>query len=220
MIKAVLFDLDLTLLDRDVSVERFVSHQYDRYYAALQHIPREVYAAAFIELDAGGYVWKDIVYEQLVRQFGIENITPAELLDDYVAQFHKSCVPYPGLKAMLDTLKTEGYALGLITNAIGDFQQRNIEAIGIEPYFDVILISGWEGVKKPHPDIFLRALDKLGVEPEDSVYIGDHPLNDVEAARHVGMKGIWKSHTRWEQPAQLDGVVHDLIEIPALISRL
>jgi putative hydrolase of the HAD superfamily len=219
LLKAVLFDLDLTLLDRDASVKQFVSHQYDRYFAALQHIPKEAYIEAFIERDAGGYVWKDVVYAQLTSQFNIVDITPAELLEDYVTQFHQSCIPYPGLITMLDTLKKEGYSLGLITNAIGDFQHRNIQAIGIEPYFDAILISGWEGIKKPHPDIFLRALDRLGVQPEESVYIGDHPLNDVEAARLIGMKSIWKSHARWEQPAQADGFVHDLLDIPALISR-
>lgn len=220
MIKAVLFDLDLTLLDRDASVKRFVSGQYDRWLASLHHISKDDYISAFIELDAGGYVWKDVVYERLVSRFDISGISPERLLDDYVAEFHKSCIPYPGLMPMLDALKRDGYALGLITNAVGDFQMRNIEAIGILPYFDVILISGWEGIKKPQPDIFLRALRKLGARPGESVYIGDHPVNDVAASRNAGMRGVWKRHVRWEQPAESDGVIDDLSEVSALIHSL
>ncbi len=65
MVKAVLFDLDGTLLDRDASVERFVSVQYDRLSEHLNHIPKNDYIARFIELDCHGHVWKDKVYQSL-----------------------------------------------------------------------------------------------------------------------------------------------------------
>ncbi|MBW7455667.1 HAD family hydrolase, partial [Paenibacillus sepulcri] len=216
MIKAVLFDLDLTLLDRDASVRKFAAAQHLRLHC-LSHIPMDTYVSRFIELDERGYVWKDKVYQRLIVEFGIAGMTWEELLEDYISEFHKSCIPYPNLIEMLDRLKRENYKLGLITNAVGDFQFRNIQAIGIDPYFEAILISGWEGIRKPDPEIFLRALKKLGVEAGESVYIGDHPVNDVQAARNAGMKGIWKKDSQWETPQDVDGIISDLSEVPDLI---
>ncbi|MBW7474722.1 HAD family hydrolase [Paenibacillus oenotherae] len=217
MIKAVLFDLDLTLLNRDASVKQFVDSQYERLHTCLSHIPREQYISRFVELDNRGYVWKDRVYKQIIDEFSIHGLTWEELLDDYVGEFHRSCLPYPGLIEMLEELKKEQLLLGLITNAHGDFQYRNIQALGIEDYFSVLLISGWEGIKKPDPAIFLSALNKLGVMAEESVYIGDHPINDVQAARNVGMKGIWKRDSQWETPDEADGIVDELSEVLPLI---
>jgi putative hydrolase of the HAD superfamily len=51
----------------------------------------------------------------------------------------------------------------MITNGIGKFQMDNIKALGIEKYFKTILVSEWEGFKKPDPNIFFRALKQLHV---------------------------------------------------------
>ncbi|MEH7532490.1 HAD hydrolase-like protein, partial [Priestia megaterium] len=62
MIKAVVFDLDGTLLDRDSSLKLFIEDQYKRYSDQVGHIPQKEYISRFIELDNKGYVWKDKVY--------------------------------------------------------------------------------------------------------------------------------------------------------------
>ncbi len=54
-------------------------------------------------------------------------------------------------------------------------------------YFPVRVISGAEGVEKPDPQIFHIALERAGVEPEESVYVGDHLYFDVEPAAQIGM---------------------------------
>lgn len=66
MFKAVLFDLDGTLLNRDKSIELFINQQYERLFDLLSHISKEQYNSRFIELDNRGYVWKDKVYQQLI----------------------------------------------------------------------------------------------------------------------------------------------------------
>ena len=149
MIKAAIFDLDGTLLDRDASVVRFINNQYDRLHKFVGHIPREKFVARFIELDNHGYVWKDKVYQQLVDEFEITGITWEDLLQDYIYEFKNNCVPFPNLIEMLEELKRRNVKLGMITNGIGQFQMDNIKALGIEKYFDAILVSEWEGIKKP-----------------------------------------------------------------------
>lgn len=219
MIKAALFDLDGTLLNRDESVKMFINKQYDRLNKLVGHIPKEKYVTRFIELDNRGYVWKDKVYQQLVDEFNIAEITWEELLKDYFSEFKNNCVPFPNLTRMLEELKSNNLMLGMITNGYGQFQMANIEALGINKYFDVILVSEWEGIKKPDPQIFIRALDKLNISPIESIFIGDHPENDVKAAQNVGMKGIWKRDFQWNNVVA-DSIVDDLVEIPLIIEKL
>lgn len=211
--KAVLFDLDGTLLNRDESVELFINQQYERLYELLSHIPKEQYISRFIELDNHGYVWKDKVYQQLICEFNIPSVTWEELLQDYVKQFKHHCVGFPHIHKMLEELKNNKIALGLITNGYGQFQMDNIKALDIEKYFDVILVSEWEGIKKPNPQIFMNALEQLNVEASESVFIGDHPENDVKAAQNVGMKGIWKKDNQWTD-IEADAIIDDYLELP------
>ena len=219
MFKAVLFDLDGTLLNRDKSVELFINQQYERLYKLLSPIPKEQYVSRFIELDNRGYVWKDKVYQQLIDEFNIHSVTWEELLQDYLDEFKHHCIGFPHIREMLEKLKNNKIALGMITNGYGQFQKDNIEALNIEKYFDVILISEWEGIKKPNPQIFMNALEKLNVKPSESLFIGDHPENDVRAAQNIGMKGIWKKDSQWTD-VEADATIDDYLELPVIMKNL
>ncbi|CAM5587060.1 L-2-haloalkanoic acid dehalogenase OS=Lysinibacillus sphaericus OX=1421 GN=LS41612_16550 PE=4 SV=1 [Lysinibacillus sphaericus] len=96
---------------------------------------------------------------------------------------------------------------------------ENIKALNIDQYFDVILVSEWEGMKKPNPQIFINALEKLNVEPSESVFIGDHPENDVKAAQNVGMKGIWKRDNQWTD-IEADAIIDDYLKLPEILKKL
>ncbi len=218
MIKAVIFDLDGTLLNRDESVMKFIDSQYQRLNKWVNHIPKEEYITRFIELDNHGYVWKDKVYQQLTEEFDIKGITWEQLLQDYISRFKDNCVAFPNLFNLLEELSNKQLILGMITNGMGQFQMDNIKALGIEKYFKAILVSEWEGLKKPDPNLFLRALNQLNVSPNHSVYVGDHPENDVKAAQKVGMKGIWKKDTQWSN-VSAEFIIDDLMELPSLIQN-
>ncbi|ATP41322.1 L-2-haloalkanoic acid dehalogenase [Solibacillus sp. R5-41] len=165
MIKAIIFDLDGTLLNRDESVKKFIDNQYERLKKWVSHIPKEKYISRFIELDNRGYVWKDKVYQQLTEELNITGVTWEDLLQDYIKQFKNHCVPFPNLISMLEEMRSNNLTLGIITNGFGQFQMDNIKALGIDNYFETILVSEWEGIKKPDPQIFRRALHQLHVTP-------------------------------------------------------
>ncbi|MFX3636936.1 MAG: HAD family hydrolase [Candidatus Pristimantibacillus sp.] len=216
-IKAVLFDLDGTLLDRASSLESFIHDQYDR-LPQLAFINKEEYVKRFIELDNEGYVWKDKVYQQLIEEFSIEGLGWMELLDDYVLGFKRHCIGYPHLTNMLTELKNNNMKIALISNGYGQFQYDNFIALRIEHFFDEVLISEWEGLRKPDPAIFIRALSKLGVDAKEAVFVGDHPDNDISASRRVGMKAIWKRNKSDAAGAEADAVIDDLSEILPFVS--
>ncbi|MBE1556776.1 HAD family hydrolase [Sporosarcina limicola] len=218
MIKAVLFDLDGTLLNRDASIERFANAQYEHLYEYVKHIPRKKYVSRFIELDCRGYVWKDEVYQQMIEEFNLTGLSWEHLLKDYVDHFKNHCVPFPNLSKMLASLKSKSIVLGIISNGKGKFQINNIKALGIENYFETILISEAEGIKKPDPRIFKKALQKLHVSAADCLFVGDHPENDVKAAQNVGMIGAWKKNLQWSN-VDADFIVTDLMEILTIVER-
>jgi putative hydrolase of the HAD superfamily len=219
MIKSVIFDLDGTLLDRDASVEQFVSVQYDRLAEHLSHIPKSDYIARFIELDCHGHVWKDKVYQALVTEFSIEEMNWQSLLEDYEMRFQFHCVPFQFLTEMLNELKQKGYLLGIITNGRGHFQARAIDGLGIRDYFNAILISEVEQVRKPQVEIFQRAMDRLGVSAPDSVFVGDHPEADIAGAKDAMMRTIWKRNSSWIEAKEADAIIDELNEISSVLEQ-
>ena len=219
MIKAVLFDLDGTLLNRDASVELFIDAQYERLQKDVGHIEKEEFISRFIELDCRGYVWKDQVYQQMVAEFKIVGLSWEQLLSDYVDHFQNYCVPFPNLHEMLQSLVDQSIPLGIISNGKGKFQMDNIKALGIKHYFETILISEPEGIKKPNPRIFEKALQQLNIPASACLFVGDHPENDVKASRNVGMLGVWKKDSQWDD-VEADYVIEDLLEMCLIVGEL
>ncbi|WP_145410616.1 HAD family hydrolase [Paenibacillus xylanexedens] len=218
MIKGILFDLDGTLLDREQSLIAFIRNQYHR-IQAFQSVDEPIFLQRFIELDQKGYVWKDKVYQALINEFNLD-LNWDELLEDYIQSFQYHCIGFPGLIETLNYLKDKQMKLGIITNGFGRFQMNNIKGLHIDHYFDGIFISEIEGLRKPDINLFNRALDRLGLEPQESIFVGDHPVNDVDASIHAGMRGIWKEDDYFGKPSTNYMSIKDLVEIKSIIERI
>lgn len=216
MIRAVLFDLDRTLLDRDTYFAAFAASQYERFQPRLPGIEASAFVERLVKLDAFGSVWKDVVYQRLIAELGITGIVWEELFSDFDRRIADHYVPFPGLHDVLAEL-SQTHALGIITNGKDEFQQRTINALGIAHHFKAILISEAEGVRKPEAEIFLRALKQLSCEPAEAVYVGDNPEADVRAARAAGLKAIWKRNTAFAEPPEADGIIDSLEELPFIL---
>ncbi len=97
--------------------------------------------------------------------------------------------PYNHTEQVLHTLRAADYRLGVISN--WDRSARPILAQnGLLRYFDACVISSEVGVSKPSPEIFKIAAERAGVEPVDSLYVGDNYYDDIVGASSVGMPGV------------------------------
>ena len=202
MIRAILFDLDGTLLDRDASIEPFAREQYNRY--KLHHLPFEKYLHRFIELDEHGYADKQNVFQPLIREFAIP-ITAEELVADFRQNAWKNCPTIPGAAKVLEQLRSRGYKLGIITNGTVESQRAKLLGSGLLARVDEALISEEEQLRKPDQHIFALAAERLGVTATECVFVGDNPETDIGGAFNAGMKTVWfKGFLPWPGNLSID----------------
>jgi len=109
---------------------------------------------------------------------------------------------FPNARRTLSILRSEGYKLGLISNTHWRFLP-NVKK-QLEGFFDVITLSYKHGYVKPHPSIFVTTLDRLKVNPNQSLHVGDDPIADVKGARDVGMKTAFIKRKEIETNADIE----------------
>ena len=101
--KAVIFDLDQTLLDRTKSLQNFLLWQCEGMLRPYIE-NREAFITRFVELDANGKLWKDKVYSALIEEFHLEEWSCAELLSVYESCFCAFSTPRPGVLEALNEI--------------------------------------------------------------------------------------------------------------------
>jgi putative hydrolase of the HAD superfamily len=198
--RAVLFDLDGTLFDRDASFLELVHLQCRTFEAALKQVPSVHFVRRLVELDDHGYSDKAAVYRTIVKEFEL----PAELGDRLTAHFHETYVSFsrcfPETPSVLASLRAQGIKLGIVTNGSTRMQEDKIRQLGIADLFDTVLVSEREGLRKPDRRIFERALAKIGVDAAEAWHVGDHPVADVRGAFEAGLTPIWRRVSHWPAP--------------------
>lgn len=101
--------------------------------------------------------------------------------------------PFPGAVSLLRSLREAGLTIGVVSNWSARLE-RVLTATELLPHFDFVLSSALEGVQKPDPEIFRRALARAEVDPGSALHAGDHPELDVAAARAVGLQAVLVDH--------------------------
>ena len=129
----------------------------------------------------------DRLYRSFLTELGI--LDAHDRLVDALYRRFRDVATYrlhPDALPVLRRLRGTGLTVGLISN-FEDWLEQLLEVLKVQDFFDVTVISGIEGVEKPDAEIFRIALERAGAAPERSVYVGDNPIFDTDAARAVGM---------------------------------
>ena len=216
----ILFDLDQTLLNRHQSLISFLNWQIN-FLQLVPQIKKTEFIERFLELDQNGKVWKDIVYEQLIQEFAINNVEANELLQIYINDFNKFCVPFEDATETIQNLVSKGHTLGLISNGKSPFQENNFKALGFNEYFSSVIVSAAVKLRKPDSKIFEYASAQLNCTPEQCIFVGDSAEADMFGAKNAGMKTIYFAEQPVENiPIHADLHIQRYLELEAAILKL
>ncbi len=243
-ITAIIFDLDDTLIDwsgqeiHGAAIgHRHLRQVYAYLAAQIQPVPAEedfldCFGRVLVALwTQAKQTWAGVslaeVMAQTLHECGLDMayVDMDELLRIYNWQPVPGVRPYPDAIPTLQTLRQQGYKLGLITNAMQPMWMRDVEleTYGLLPYLDARITSGDAGYMKPHPAIYQRILDMLEVEPAQAIFVGDRPENDIAGANTAGLTSVLirPSHLNYElNGSQPDYTITALNELLPILARL
>jgi len=204
--KAILFDLDDTILDTTLSADRLwlraAEHFAQRAGTDTEAFDKQMQISR-------AWFWSDPERNKAGRmdlyraragcvEHALEALLcrpDAGLADEVASWFTKRRIPemkpFDGAIDAIKKLKEAGVKTALISNGKGETQRDKVIRFGLEPYFDCILLEGEFGIGKPDRRVFDHALSKLNVKPQDAWMVGDNLDWEIAAPQKLGIKGVW-----------------------------
>lgn len=149
----------------------------------------------------------------VAHQCGVDPHRVPALMEKYLATRWGRRTPFPDVRPTLQELAAN-YALGVVSNG------RSIPGSdGLSQFFQIVVRSQDVGHEKPHPAIFLEALQRAKTPPAAAVFVGDDPVADIDGAKRVGMKAVLvdRSGSYTGDGGSADAVVSRLTSVPAWI---
>ena len=192
MIKGVVFDLDHTLFDR-YATQKLCMKGFCEHFDVSEGMTDEKAAelVEYADMHFNHLGWNKI-FEYLVNKKLFKTVPSFESYCSFLLEkFKHFAVPYEFTKPMLNELRKKGLKLGIITNGRSEIQRSKIKLLGFEELFDEIIVSEEVGAEKPDTKPFIVMAERLGINPQNLIYVGDFPINDVEASRKAGYTPVW-----------------------------
>ncbi len=223
----VLFDLDHTLLDSDESEAEAFAHTM-RFagvtdYGPLLDTYRRINLAMWAQVEAGTMSANEVRakrFESFNQLVGID-ADPVAMGDLFVDGLGSFGELYPGAFEMLEAVGATA-VLGLVTNGISDVQRARVARLGIERFFDAIVISSEVATAKPGSAIFDIAFERLGrPERSSAVMVGDSLTSDMAGGYRYGIATCWYN-PRGDDLAvdfELDHVIAELGDVVGVVIR-
>jgi putative hydrolase of the HAD superfamily len=240
-LKAILIDLDDTLVTDDAVSQAAWQKACERFQSAAGHPAAAIQAAI---LAAAERYWRDpenhrrgrldlITARRGVVGAALRTLGKADdklgdaIADAYTAAKEAAIDLVPGARETLGKLRRSGLKLALVTNGSTATQRRKIEGFGLRPFFDRVHIEGETGIGKPQAGAFQQALHGLGVAPGEACMVGDDLERDIAGAKALGIYGVWVDWRRSGLPpgnrVRPDHVIHSfagLPDVPVVASAL
>lgn len=228
-IRGLIFDINGTLIDINTNegnddifrvVSNFLSYQgialgrrtvRDLYFQIMKE-SRKASVERYPEFDAVG-VFREIVERHVTvftRALPDEKFEqlPLMLAEIFRAASLTRLQLYPGVKEVLDQLRPQ-YRLSALSDAQRAWAIPELNAVGLLDYFSPIIISSDLGYRKPDIRIFHKALDGIGMDPSEVLFVGNDMYRDIFGAQQLELKTVFFKSNQGDQ--QMDGVEADYI---------
>ncbi|MBI6019220.1 pyrophosphatase PpaX [Clostridium perfringens] len=212
MIKAVLFDLDGTLINTNDLILKSFKHTF-KTILDLEPTEEEITMNYGRPLQGIFKSYDENRIEEMINCYRKINL---ELHDD-------ECKEFADVDLMLQTLKNKGIKIGVVTSKKSDMAERGAKLMGIFKYFDTFITPEVTIKHKPEGEPVLKACENLGVSPSEALMVGDSPY-DILAGKNAGAKTCGVKYTALPieklQESKPDFYVDKPLEILELVEKL
>jgi putative hydrolase of the HAD superfamily len=224
VIRAVIFDLDNTLVDfmrmKEMSIEAAVEGMID---AGLSMGKEEAKARIYEIYDEKGIEYQSVFDEFLQECLGtIDYKLMSAGIVSYRRAREAALVLYPHVNYTLVELLKRGFKLAVITDAPRREAWLRLCYLNLHQIFDYVLTFEDTGQRKPGPAPFQKALGLLGIRPDEALMVGDWPERDMVGASQVGIQTVFARYgdTFGVEDHGANYVIDDIIELLALVDRI
>ena len=223
-IKAIIFDLDNTLLD-------FMKMKRQAVRAGIESM-----------IEAGLTVDQDKSVDRIFELYEAKGWENQQIFDIFLEEMHgkvdakflaagivayrrareANLKVYPNVNQTLVSLGKMGLKLAIVSDAPRREAWMRIFYLNLHHVFDIVLTFDDTGVRKPSPKPFEMALDQLSVKADEAIMIGDWPERDVEGAKQLGIKTIYARYgdTFGTVESGADWDINDVSEILDIVNEL
>jgi putative hydrolase of the HAD superfamily len=227
-IKGIIFDINGTLINIQTDenmdeIYRAISHflTYHGIYLHRGEVREQYYRIMEEQTKASGEKYPEFDAVALWQEFLLSNLNPAkisspeilEVMPQYLAEMYRGISRvrlelYPDVKLILDKLKTR-FPMAVVSDGQSAWALPELQATGLDDYFNPVIISGDYGFRKPDPRLYKAALDGINAKPNEVLFVGNDMYRDVFGAGEIGMKTIFFFSNQGRQ--QMEGVKPDYI---------
>ncbi|MEO0082739.1 MAG: HAD-IA family hydrolase [candidate division WOR-3 bacterium] len=224
MIKAVVFDVDNTLVDfmkmKRAAVEAAVDAMID---AGLDLSPKQATRRIFAIYDEKGIEFQQVFDEFLNDTLGhVDYRILASGILAYRRAREGVMVAYPHVSLALTRLVRMGLRLGVVSDAPRLQAWMRLVSLSIDNFFDAVVTYDDTGKRKPDPAPFQKALELLAVEPHEAVMVGDWAERDIVGAKEIGMCTVFARYgdSFGTKHSGADKDINDILELIPFIERV
>jgi putative hydrolase of the HAD superfamily len=202
-IKAILFDLDNTLIDFMLMKQKSCEAAIDAMVSAGLKMDRQKAMKILFEL----YGEKGIEYNRIFQDFLKKTTGKVDyrILAEGIVAYRKAQVsyvkPYPGTVRTLMKLRESGLKLGIVSDAPSINAWIRLIEMKLDHFFDVVVTFNDTGEKKPSKLPFLKAVNEIGEKPENILFVGDWPERDIRGAKALGMHTAFAKYGSTKKPS-------------------
>ena len=184
--RAVIFDLDGTLVDTAPDLMRATNH-------VLESLGRRPISLNEVRAFVG-HGARALLTRGLKATGGLPEAYDVEpdyqrFVEYYARNIAEDSAPFPGLIPLLERLRAEGFGLGICTNKLEGLSVQLLEALGLSKYFGSVVGPDTIGIAKPDPRPFHEAVARLGLTSPRALMVGDSET-DILTARNAGVPVI------------------------------